>query len=602
MPYSSWTKIDSGRESLWEPKVWLGALQIFARHEGEDYYDPAAPMYADLDSELPGQGWMKQDTNGSPRPLFRDYPKPWTSTGVLEIANRAFKLTDLGKQVVTGRLSTFELFQGFVKRWTEDGERPFSEIALAILNANEPLSLRDLYFGVMLGFRKGDDVRASIQNARTVTADMDDLSERRLNLLLSIFEAVGAIAKEDSKQKNNAAKWIPWNRAFLQEVADTSGAVSGSTFATNAGELKDIVGKFFADTQSAALSYDRALIERFLAATLTKRFCILTGLAGSGKTKLAEAFALWLCESPNQYRIVAVGADWTSNENLLGYADALQPGRYRAPVNGALELVIRAQADKDNPYFLILDEMNLSHVERYFADFLSAMESDNAPLALHGATTDLALDEAGAILVPAKLPLPANLFIIGTVNVDETTYMFSPKVLDRANVIEFRATATQMGLLLENQVSVELKALNGLGVTFSAAYVQRTVAVTDISTLTDDAGKPLRPQLKDDLLAVFSTLAQIGAEFGFRTAKEIARFMVIQKELAGASWDYKAALDAQVLQKLLPKLHGSARKLSGVLKVLQEFATAHSLPLTLEKITRMQQRLDRDGFTSFAEA
>jgi hypothetical protein len=352
----------------------------------------------------------------------------------------------------------------------------------------------------------------------------------------------------------------------------------------------------------ANLFYDGGVILRLIAATLTKRFCILTGLAGSGKTKLAEAFALWLCESPDQYRIVAVGADWTSNENLLGYADALQAGQYRAPVNGALELILRAQSDTERPYFLILDEMNLSHVERYFADFLSAMESENAPLSLHGAASALALDEQGAALVPAKLALPANLFIIGTVNVDETTYMFSPKVLDRANVIEFRATTKQMDAFLGSPTGVNLKVLEAKGKAFASAFVKRSQEDADIATLMDPAGNPLTQKFKDDLLRVFGTLTLIGAEFGFRTVKEIARFMVIHKELSGPSWAYKDALDAQVLQKLMPKLHGSARKLSGVLKALEEFATAHDLPLTLEKVVRMQQRLARDGFTSFAEA
>jgi 5-methylcytosine-specific restriction protein B len=369
-------------------------------------------------------------------------------------------------------------------------------------------------------------------------------------------------------------------------------------------DLKKCLAAYQNGLIKANLFYDLEIVLRLLAATLTKRFCILTGLAGSGKTKLGEAFAMWLCESADQYRIVAVGADWTSNENLLGYADALKAGQYRAPVNGALELIIRAQADIERPYFLILDEMNLSHVERYFADFLSAMESDNAPLSLHGAASalTLALDEQGAALVPAKLALPANLFIIGTVNVDETTYMFSPKVLDRANVIEFRATANQMSAFLSSPTGVNLKSLEAQGTPFASAFVQRAQADADIANLTDTAGNKLTQKFKEDLLGVFDTLTLIGAEFGFRTAKEIARFMVIHKELSGPDWAYRDALDAQVLQKLMPKLHGSARKLSGVLKALEEFANAQDLPLTLEKVLRMQQRLARDGFTSFAEA
>ena len=355
----------------------------------------------------------------------------------------------------------------------------------------------------------------------------------------------------------------------------------------------------------AGLLLDPVAIRRFSVSLLSKKFCILTGLAGSGKTKIAEAFAMWLCASPAQYRIVAVGADWTSNENLLGYADALQTGVYRPPVNGALELILRAHADTTNPYFLILDEMNLSHVERYFADFLSAMESSNAPLSLHGVAAGLqagGVGGAGGVEVPSSVALPDNLFIIGTVNVDETTYMFSPKVLDRANVIEFRATAAQMGAFLDDPVGIDLDGLASQGVGFAAAFVARAQADADIAALVDTQGTAVAPQLKADLLQVFDALAGVGAEFGFRTAKEIARFMVIHKELSGLDWQYKDALDAQVVQKLMPKLHGSARKLDAVLKALDTFATQHALVLTGEKVKRMQERLVRDGFTSFAEA
>lgn len=355
----------------------------------------------------------------------------------------------------------------------------------------------------------------------------------------------------------------------------------------------------------AGLLLDPVAIRRFSVSLLSKKFCILTGLAGSGKTKIAEAFAMWLCASPAQYRIVAVGADWTSNENLLGYADALQTGVYRPPVNGALELILRAHADTTNPYFLILDEMNLSHVERYFADFLSAMESSNAPLSLHGVAAGLqagGVGGAGGVEVPSSVALPDNLFIIGTVNVDETTYMFSPKVLDRANVIEFRATAAQMDAFLDDPAGIDLDGLASQGVGFAAAFVERAQADADISALVDTQGTAVAPQLKADLLQVFDALAGVGAEFGFRTAKEIARFMVLHKELSGADWQYKDALDAQVVQKLMPKLHGSARKLDAVLKALDTFATQHALVLTGEKVKRMQERLVRDGFTSFAEA
>ena len=124
-----------------------------------------------------------------------------------------------------------------------------------------------------------------------------------------------------------------------------------------------------------------------MSSLLTKPFVILTGLSGSGKTKLAQAFVQWICEDKKQYCIVPVGADWTNREPLLGYVNALNPEEYILPENGALQLIIEANNEENQykPYFLILDEMNLSHVERYFADFLSVMESnEEIPLYAEG--------------------------------------------------------------------------------------------------------------------------------------------------------------------------------------------------------------------------
>jgi 5-methylcytosine-specific restriction protein B len=112
---------------------------------------------------------------------------------------------------------------------------------------------------------------------------------------------------------------------------------------------------------------------------------------------------------------------------------------------------------------------------------------------------------------------------------------------------------------------------------------------------------PVLAQLQKDLMELFEPLAEVGAEFGYRSAKEIARFVAIHRELSGDGWQYQDALDAQVLQKLMPKLHGSERKLSGVLRSLEKFAKDKGLPLTKNKVERMLQRLKDEGFTSFAE-
>jgi hypothetical protein len=367
--------------------------------------------------------------------------------------------------------------------------------------------------------------------------------------------------------------------------------------AANAISVGGMVQDFTNCAMSAGLQLPPGLVGRLIASLLAKRFVIFTGLSGSGKTKIAHAFSAWICAQPtHQMKLVAVGADWTSNENLLGYPDALQAGRYCKPNSGVLDLILSASSDTKSPYFLILDEMNLSHVERYFSDILSVIESGEQ-IGLHSNS-----DELNGI--PASVSWPNNLFIIGTVNVDETTYMFSPKVLDRANVIEFRATADQIKTFLEKPVSVQIDDIESVGVDYALAFVE-SAKLTNCSLsqippeISGDVNLDL--ELKDALGEVFEALSAIGAEFGYRAAYEISRFVYFHALLSGPGWKLEESIDYQVLQKLLPKLHGSERRLGPILKRLEAYCDKRGLTNSREKINRMSDRL-RDGFTSFAEA
>jgi len=334
--------------------------------------------------------------------------------------------------------------------------------------------------------------------------------------------------------------------------------------------------------------------------------------------------------SRRAYEVVAVGADWTSNENILGYPDGLDRERYVR--TKTLDLILDADAAPETPHFLILDEMNLSHVERYFADFLSALESGEA-VHLHS-DGDCSEVRDG---VPPRIKLPANLFVIGTVNIDETTYMFSPKVLDRANVIEFRAGSTAMSSFLKNPKSLDSSQLAGRGRDFSKSLLKLKGA----SNLSEtEAGT-----MSQELMRVFHVLEACGSEFGFRVAKEISAFVGIHKKLSEGDWEVRLALDAQIIQKILPKLHGTRNQLEPILwglgnlchsprgeitepdLVLKRCLEAVRLeddsldplaedaegnpkylveeahfPLSFEKIVRMLRSVQSNGFTSFAEA
>lgn len=359
--------------------------------------------------------------------------------------------------------------------------------------------------------------------------------------------------------------------------------------------------------EKAGLHYFPSLIVRFTASLLTKPFVILTGLSGSGKTKLAQAFVQWICQDKSQYRIVPVGADWTNREPLLGYPNALDPDDYVKPDNGVIDLMMEAEQNPSKPYFLVLDEMNLSHVERYFADFLSVMES-NEEIPLH----DGVENKNG---VPPKLKLPSNLFIIGTVNIDETTNMFSPKVLDRANTIEFRIDDREMESFLGSMKELNMKVLEYEGANMAEDFVNLS---RNKSFETENVD-----EITSALLEFFRELKKTGAEFGYRTATEIMR-LIHQISVLDSSLQTKDKIDIAIMQKLLPKLHGSRRKLSPILETLGGFCLVGEenivkdifekddydfnnraevkYPLSLEKISRMYNGAIDNGFTSFAEA
>lgn len=376
----------------------------------------------------------------------------------------------------------------------------------------------------------------------------------------------------------------------------------------NAFNIKEIEKSIF----NSNLVITDFTLTRFVASLLTKPFVILTGLSGSGKTKLAQAFAMWICEKPNQYCIVPVGADWTNREPLLGFPNALQEKEYVKPDNRVLDLIIDANDNPDKPYFLILDEMNLSHVERYFADFLSVMES-KSKISLHPG-----IDNWND--VPAEIGFPKNLFTIGTVNIDETTYMFSPKVLDRANVIEFRVTEIEMENYLKSNAIIDLESLEGLGANMAGNFVQLSKDSTLKSENIDDLNKAL--------LNFFIELKKAGTEFGYRSASEILRFAAVVNKIA-PGWELKDIADAAIMQKLLPKLHGSRTKLMPVMISLGKLCLKDALitynstdkdkqftkdcfestpsieiiyPISFEKINRMYRNLISNGFTSYAEA
>ena len=280
----------------------------------------------------------------------------------------------------------------------------------------------------------------------------------------------------------------------------------------------------------------------------------------------------------DNYIVIPVRPDWVDNRGLLGYLNPLTNEYSTTPF---LNLLLRAHEEekraaaadeKPHPFFVILDEMNLARVEHYFSDFLSALESGE-PIPLHEDETIESGESESGPQVPRQLTIPGNVLFTGTVNVDETTYMFSPKVLDRAFTIEFdqvdlvgftkgESSEDPSGLNLDgDHASLDLLPANSSG---HDDWKPSREDWVEFSEETSGHHKAL--------LQLHRILAAQHRHFGYRVANEIARFVnLARKQAADAELAADAAFDLALLQKVLPKFHGTQQELESLLEAIFRF-------------------------------
>lgn len=332
---------------------------------------------------------------------------------------------------------------------------------------------------------------------------------------------------------------------------------------------------------------------KYINSLLAKPFVILSGNSGTGKTRIATRFAKYLekktADGVKNHLLIPVGADWTDNTKILGYYNPLSDngaGKYEK--TDVFKFIELAGANPEIPFFLILDEMNLSHVERYFSDFLSKMEL----LDYKENSEPVFFDIPGY----GKLELPKNLFITGTVNIDETTYMFSPKVLDRANVIEFKP---EMEDVLDNL----LKSSNGdddktadPGVAEGFMKLANDIRSGEIP----EEVQPILNDIKPILASFYEKLEKCGFEFAYRTVKEIRLYAIAAfKTAEGETPTATDIADIQILQKILPKIHGNKKQIGNLLDELEKLCDENQLKESLAKIRQMKDKLNRFQYASF---
>lgn len=290
--------------------------------------------------------------------------------------------------------------------------------------------------------------------------------------------------------------------------------------------------------------YSPDLLRRYHLSLKTRRFVILSGVSGSGKTLLTRMYADAVRA---EYCLVAVAPNWTTNEDLLGYYNPLSKQYYDTDFSNFLRQASRAYRNAINvnkqpePFHLVLDEMNLARVEYYFAKFLSGME---------------VLTSAGRAQVtmsgPDVVDLPPNLFFIGTVNVDETTQGFADKIYDRAQVIEVTHD--------RNEVASRIHS----------------------------------PEIRDVLMAIWDAVFDV-MPFSIRIVDEISRYVV---EAANIGVPWQEAFDDQIIQKILPRVKGTDMRIGVMLQKLNEI-TANRFPRSNYKIQQLSYGFHTNGIVSF---
>lgn len=345
----------------------------------------------------------------------------------------------------------------------------------------------------------------------------------------------------------------------------------------------------------------------YLTALRTKPFMLLAGISGTGKSrivrKLAQATVTeelqkaegykgtdfandrWTLHSPANFELIQVKPNWHNSMDVIGYLSNIPSPHY--VFTPFIEFIVKAWQHPEVPFFLCLDEMNLAPVEEYFAEFLSAIESRSfegeeyltdpiiKPFNSFGEDVAKTMvntlfpnftagDTESAIAKVIKhfrtrgLTLPKNLIVIGTVNMDETTFSFSRKVLDRAMSVEMNEV--NYDSFLTDTTDDDLKAIvkafeQNDEADLNALLVDRHIEAREI---TDDLGDDAKFTI-DCLKRINALLEGTPFKLGYRAANEALIYLQASYELGQT--DRIAALDNFTLMKILSRIEGDETKL-----------------------------------------
>lgn len=376
---------------------------------------------------------------------------------------------------------------------------------------------------------------------------------------------------------------------------------------------KDVLEYIKENIASKGFYYDEELIEDMYLSLKSKPFVILYGISGTGKSNFVECFAnsIGANKENGGYTLVPVKPDWSDSSELIGYRNI--EGEFQP---GILTNIIKeASENKERPYFVCLDEMNLARVEYYFSDILSIIESrkliDGEIKTDKIIKKELLGSNAETLKNYGDLYIPENLYIVGTVNMDETTFPFSKKVLDRANTIEFDNIKLDFNF---EDYNIEIK---------DRYYSNKFLKPNFLKLVQCADYKKDVKDVIDKLKEINEILKESNMQIAYRIRDEICFYVVnaVKDNIMGE----EKAFDYAVKQKILPRIQGSSNEVENTLiKLFEYFANKESSILkgdyvdeesikaaenyvdgkvkykkTLEKLLQMIRRFHNDGFTTF---
>lgn len=396
----------------------------------------------------------------------------------------------------------------------------------------------------------------------------------------------------------------------------------------------------------------------YLSAIRTKPFLLLAGISGTGKSRIVKEMAYACCPdkgdlrkdktSPGNYCLVEVKPNWNDSTELLGYETVLDGGNYH--LTKFVKFLIKAMQHENVPFFVCLDEMNLAAVEQYFAEFLSILESrkdvdgtiKSEPLIpaaifekyqqkLHkelfptkdssntstGAgcyTTDegtaVYLHSTYAKLMEEGLRIPRNLIVVGTVNMDDTTYQFSRKVIDRAMTIEMNEVNLNDMFDIEKPDALSYREDVVDKGWFFAPFAQSNNVLQQMNNdereLLTEKIKTTIGQTDADGTTTPDSLEAILGKTPFRIAYRVVNELILHF-YALRCWEnkdtefeelYNKALDNILMMKVLPRIEGNEDLVKAPLAQLATW-TEVAYPKANAKIIEMRERLELSHFTSF---